>query len=55
MNWKSNHAVVDILPGAQFAELGISLMLMIVQITKLVEGLSDSDGQQEQLGQERQM
>jgi hypothetical protein len=55
MNWKPNHAAVDILPGVQFAELGISLTIMIVQRAKLIEGLSDSEGQQEQLGQERQM
>ena len=55
MNWKPNHAAVDILPGVQFAELGISLTIIIVQRAKLVEGLSDSEGQQEQLGQERQM
>ena len=52
MNWKPNHAAVDILLGAQLAELGISLTIMIVQRAKLIEGLSDSDGQQEQLGQE---
>ena len=45
MNWKPNHAVVDILLGVQLAELGISLTIMIVQRAK----------QQEQLGQERQM
>ena len=55
MNWKPNHAVVDILLGVQLAELGISLTIIIVQRAKLIEGLSDSDGQQEQLGQERQM
>ena len=36
----------------QLAELGISLMIMMVQRAKLIEGLSDSEGQQEQLGQE---
>ena len=55
MNWKPNHAAVDILLGAQLAELGISLTIMIVQRAKLIEGLSDSERQQEQLGQERQM
>ena len=55
MKWKPNHAAVDILPGVQFAELGISLTIMLVQRAKLIEGLSDSGGQQEQLGQERQM
>jgi hypothetical protein len=55
MNWKPNHAAVDILLGVQLAELGISLTIIIVQRAKLIEGLSDSDGQQEQLGQERQM
>ena len=55
MNSKPNHAAVDILPGVQLAELGISLTIMIVQRDKLIEGLSDSEGQQEQLGQERQM
>ncbi len=55
MNWKSNHAAVDILLGVQLAELGISLTIMVVQRAKLIEGLSDSEGQQEQLGQERQM
>ena len=52
MNWKPNHAVVDILLGVQLAELGISLTIMIVQRGKLIEGLSNSDGQQEQLGQD---
>ena len=52
MNWKPKHAEVDILLGVQLAELGISLTIMIVQRAKLREGLSDSDGQQEQLGQE---
>ena len=52
MNWKSNHAAAVILPGAQFAEFGISLTMMIVRRAKLIEGLSNSDGQQEQLGQE---
>ena len=52
MNWKPNHAAVDILLGVQLAELGISLTIMIVQRAKLIEGLSDSGGQQEQLGQE---
>ena len=46
---------MDILPGVQLAESGISLTIMIVQRAKLIEGLSDSGGQQEQLGQERQM
>ena len=55
MNWKSNHAVEDILLGVQLVEFGISLTIMIVQKAKLVEGLSDSEGQQEQLVQERQM
>jgi len=55
MNWKPKHAAAVILPGVQFAELGISLMIMMVQRAKLIEGLSDSEGQQEQLGQERQM
>jgi hypothetical protein len=55
MNWKPNHAAAVILPGAQFAEFGISLTIMIVRRAKLIEGLSNSDGQQEQLGQERQM
>ena len=55
MNWKPNHAVEDILPGVELAELGISLTIMIMQRAKLIEGLSDSEGQQEQLGQERQM
>jgi hypothetical protein len=55
MKWKPNHAAVDILPGVQFAELGISLTIMLVQRAKLIEGLSDSEGQHEQLGQERQM
>jgi len=53
MNWKPNHAAAVILPGAQFAEFGISLTIMIVRRAKLIEGLSNSDGQQEQLGQER--
>ena len=55
MNWKPKHAAAVILPGVQFAELGISLTIMMVQRAKLIEGLSDSEGQQEQLGQERQM
>jgi hypothetical protein len=55
MNWNPNHAAADILPGVQLAELGISLTIMIMQRAKLIEGLSDSDGQQEQLGQDRQM
>ena len=55
MKWKPNHAVEDILLGVQLAELGISLMIMVVQRAKLIEGLSDSEGQPEQLGQERQM
>ena len=45
MNWKPNHAAVDILPGVQVVELGISLTIKIVQRAK----------HQEQLGQERQM
>ena len=52
MNWKPNHATVDILLGVQLAELGISLTIIIVPRAKLVEGLPDSEGQQEQLGQE---
>ena len=55
MNWKPNHAAVDILLGVQFAELGIFLMIMLVQRAKLIEVLSDSEGKQEQMGQERQM
>ena len=55
MNWKPNHAAAVILLGVQFAELGISLTIMIVQRAKLIKGLSDSEGQQEQLGQKRQM
>ena len=55
MNWKPNYAAAVILLGVQFAELDISLTIIIVQESKLIEGLSDSDGQQEQLGQERQM
>jgi hypothetical protein len=47
MNWKPNHAAVDILLGVQLAEFGISLTIMVVQRAKLVEDLSDSDGQQE--------
>ena len=55
MNWKPNHAAVGILPGVQLAELGIFLTIMIVRRAELIEGLSDSEGQQERLGQERQM
>ena len=39
MNWKPNHAAVDILPGVQLAELGVSPMIMIVQRAKLIESL----------------
>jgi hypothetical protein len=52
MNRKSNHAAVDILPGVQLAELGISLTIMIVQRAKWIEGLFDSEGQERQMGQE---
>ena len=55
MNWKPNHAAADILLGVQFAELGIFLTIIIVQRAKLIEGLSDSGGQQEQLGQVKQL
>ena len=55
MKWKPNYAAAVILPGVQLAESGISLTIMVVQRAKLIEGLSDSAGQQEQLGQERQM
>ena len=50
MNWKPNYAAAVILLGVQLAELGISLTIMIVQRAKLIESLSDPEGQQEQLG-----
>ena len=55
MKLKPNYAAAVILPGVQFAELDISLTIIVVQRAKLIEGLSDSEGQPEQLGQERQM
>jgi hypothetical protein len=47
MNWKPNYAAAVILLGVQFAELDISLMIMVVRRAKLIEGFSDPEGQQE--------